>query len=151
MIGDKSFGSPLIGQQFMSPAYFHSRPSAAGDGYDAANSSGSNLGPTSADLLKAVTGRVDEIRKGENQSLIPIDLVTSSASGLDPDISPAAAFFQAPRIASMRGLNTLKVEELVQKQVQLRTFGIFGENRVNVLLLNRALDKLTSETSPVQK
>jgi K+-transporting ATPase ATPase C chain len=136
-------GSALIGQAFVSPKYFHPRPSAAGSGYDAANSGGSNLGPTSRKLMDSVKARVDASRK-ENAlpagTLIPGDAVTASASGLDPEISPANALLQAPRVARARGLPAAQVEDLVRKHIRGRAFGVLGEPGVNVLLLNLALD-----------
>lgn len=134
----KIIGSSLIGQNFTGEKYFHPRPSAAN--YDAANSSGSNLGPTSADLLKSVAGRVAEWKKTAGAMAVPADLVTTSASGLDPHISPAAAQLQAPRVATARGIALPEVEELVMQYTAPPTFGVLGENRVDVLGLNRALD-----------
>lgn len=130
-------GSALIGQAFSGTTYFHSRPSAAGAGYDASSSSGSNLGPTN----KALTDRIQQSVAAEKQTQVPIDLVTTSASGLDPDITPAAAFFQIPRIAAARHLSEARLRSLVEAHTIPRQFGILGEPRVNVLLLNRALDK----------
>jgi K+-transporting ATPase ATPase C chain len=132
-------GSKLIGQPFTGAAYFHSRPSAAGTGYDAANSSGSNLGPTS----KALADRVQQSVTSEattDGSGVPIDLVTTSASGLDPDITPAAAFYQVARIAPLRNLSAEELRALVQSHIEPRQFGLLGEPRVNVLALNLALD-----------
>ncbi len=130
-------GSKLIGQAFTGPAYFHSRPSAAGTGYDAANSSGSNLGPTS----KALVDRVHQSVASETTSgPVPVDLITASASGLDPDITPAAAMYQVSRIAPLRRVSEADLQALVQANIQQRQFGILGEPRVNVLALNLALD-----------
>jgi K+-transporting ATPase ATPase C chain len=135
-------GSHWIGQSFTGPGYFHSRPSAAGAGYDAANSSGSNLGPTNAALVTRVQQSVAAEQTTAN---VPIDLVTASASGLDPDISPAAAFFQVQRIAAQRGVDANQLQALVQAHLQPRQFGLLGEPRVNVLELNLALDQVAAK------
>ncbi|MDP9126918.1 MAG: potassium-transporting ATPase subunit KdpC [Pseudomonadota bacterium] len=139
----RPIGSQLIGQNFVSPGYFHGRPSAAGSGYDAGNSAGSNLAPTSADLMKTVADRVEELRKDGSLYPIPVDLVTTSASGLDPDISPAAARFQAPRVAGARKLTIGAVEDLILQHTEAPALGFIGDARVNVLELNRALDAMS--------
>jgi K+-transporting ATPase ATPase C chain len=137
-------GSRLIGQAFSSAGYFHSRPSAAGAGYDAANSGGTNLGPTSQKLIASVRAAVEAARADNPGTPVPIDLVTSSASGLDPDLSPAAALFQVPRVATARHLEQGVVHQLVLDHIEGRTFGLLGEPRVNVLLLNLDLDRQSS-------
>jgi len=138
-------GSSLIGQSFADPGRFWSRPSATSVPYDPSNSTGSNLGPTNPALLKAISDRVAALHAADpgNRLPIPADLVTSSASGLDPDISPAAAEYQVARVARVRGLDTLRVRALVAQCIEPRTFGVLGEPRVNVLALDRALDQLT--------
>jgi K+-transporting ATPase ATPase C chain len=136
----KILGSRIIGQAFTERGYLHSRPSAAGTGYDATSSSGSNLGPTNKTLIDRVKGDVQKAQ-AENPSMpVPVDLVTASGSGLDPEISPAAAEFQVPRVARERNISEAEVRTLVQKFTKNRQFGIFGEPRVNVLELNLALD-----------
>jgi K+-transporting ATPase ATPase C chain len=149
---DKIIGSALIGQNFTDPKYFHGRPSATSEPdpndstktvatpYAADNSAGSNLGPTSKALIDRVSGDVDALKKENATTPIPVDLVTTSASGLDPDITPAAAAFQVPRVAAARNLAAEKVQALVDQQTAGRFLGIFGEPRVNVLKLNLALD-----------
>ncbi len=133
-------GSSLIGQAFTGPGYFHSRPSAAGTGYDAGASGGSNLAPTSKTLIDRTAASV-ATEAIPNQP-VPIDLVTASASGLDPDITPAAALYQVARVAQQRQLPVSAVEDLVRKHTTQRQFGLLGEARVNVLELNLALDSL---------
>ena len=139
-------GSHLIGQTFAGPGYFWSRPSAAGNGYDAGNSSGSNLGPTNSALATRVTASVQTLDP-KGVAPVPIDLVTASASGLDPDISPAAAFYQIPRVAAERHLDQSTVQTLVAAHVTSRQFGLLGEPRVNVLDLNLDLDKISQPAS----
>ncbi len=137
-------GSALIGQSFTSDRYFHGRPSAAGKGYDAASSGGSNLGPTSRALIERIKADVARLRAEGVRGPIPADLVTSSASGLDPDISPASALLQVPMVARARGLSPILVESLVKGHIVGPSLGILGEPRVNVLALNLALDAISA-------
>jgi len=142
----KVIGSRLIGQPFKGARYFHSRPSAAGSGYDATASGGTNLGPTSKQLFEEqVRGRAKELHAENPNVKIPIDLITSSGSGLDPHISPAAAEFQVPRVAGERGMSEEEVRRLVHKHTEERQFGVLGEPRVNVLELNLALDQASGK------
>ena len=152
----KVIGSAIIGQNFTRPEYFHGRPSATTDTdpndstktvpapYNAANSAASNAGPTSKALVERVKGDVGALKAENPNAPVPIDLVTTSGSGLDPDISPAAGLFQVPRVAKARKLPEDRVRQLVQDHIEGRTFGILGEPRVNVLQLNLALDKVSA-------
>lgn len=137
----KIVGSRIIGQTFNSPGYFHSRPSAAGNGYDATASNGSQWGPTNQKLVDRVKGDVAAAQAENPGTPIPIDLVTASASGLDPEISPASAAFQLPRVAKARGISEGQLQQLVAKHTEGRQWGFLGEPRVNVLELNLDLDR----------
>jgi potassium-transporting ATPase KdpC subunit len=141
----KPVASSLIGQPFTDPKYFWSRPSATTPmPYNAGSSSGSNLGPSNPDLAKAVQERIDALKHADpdNKAPVPVDLVTSSASGLDPHISPAAAEYQVVRVAKTRGIDVEKVRRLVSRHTEIRTIGLLGESRVNVVELNLALDRM---------
>lgn len=139
-------GSRIIGQPFSGPGYFHGRPSAAGaNGYDASSSGGSNYGPTNAKYIHRVASDVVTIRKNNPGVPVPIDLVTASGSGLDPDITPAAAEFQIPRVARERRIPQAELQELVAKHTEPRQFGFLGEPRVNVLELNLALERTLNQ------
>jgi K+-transporting ATPase ATPase C chain len=137
-------GSNIIGQTFASDRYFHSRPSAAGNGYDATSSGGSNFGLSNQKLVTRIQGDVAHYSADSGGKSVPIDLVTASGSGLDPDISPAAALYQVHRVAGARHLSEDAVTRLVSDHIQERQFGLLGERRVNVLQLNQALDKLAA-------
>jgi K+-transporting ATPase ATPase C chain len=136
----KTVGSRIIGQTFAGPGYFHSRPSAAGNGYDAANSGGTNFAPTNQKLIDRVNGDLSRVQAENPGVPVPVDLITTSASGLDPDISPAAAAFQVRRVASERKVAEADIVRLVAEHAEGRQWGLLGEPRVNVLELNLALD-----------
>ena len=145
--GGRVIGSKLIGQGFADARYFHGRPSAAGDGYDAAASSGSNLGPTSADLKKTIEERIAAARSEGVVGPVPADMVTASASGLDPDISPANALAQVRRVAQARGISEAAVRHVIARSINAPTFGVLGDSNINVLLLNRQLDALAAQAT----
>jgi K+-transporting ATPase ATPase C chain len=136
-------GSEIIAQSFTSDKYFHPRPSAAGNGYDATSSGGSNLAQSNAKLAQRMQADIDKLAAENPGRPVPIDAVTYSASGLDPDITPDNAYFQAPRVAKARGLTEAEVNKLIEEHIQGRTLGLLGEPRVNVLDLNLALDQIS--------
>jgi K+-transporting ATPase ATPase C chain len=136
-------GSELLAQSFTSDKYFHPRPSAAGNGYDATSSGGSNLAQSNKVLVDRIQGSIDKLSQENPGKPVPIDLVTTSGSGLDPDITPDAAFFQIPRVAKARGIPEARINQLIQEHITNRQLGFLGEPRVNVLDLNLDLDKLT--------
>jgi K+-transporting ATPase ATPase C chain len=144
-------GSELIGQVFVAPAYLQGRPSAAGNGYDATASSGSNLGPTSQKLRDRAAADVTRLHKDNPEAALPVpgELVTTSASGLDPELGPAAALWQVPRIARARQLDPDRVRAVIESRVQGRDLGVFGEPRVNVLAVNLALDQQFGRPAPI--
>jgi potassium-transporting ATPase KdpC subunit len=141
----EAVGSRIIAEPFTSAKYFHPRPSAAGNGYDAANSGGTNLAPTNQKLMDRIQADAATLRQEHPTQLVPVDLITTSASGLDPDISPAAAEFQIARIAHERDIPEATIRELVQKHTNQRDLGLLGEPRVNVLELNLSLDDLAAK------
>jgi K+-transporting ATPase ATPase C chain len=136
-------GSELLAQSFTSDKYFHPRPSAAGNGYDATSSGGSNLAQSNKVLVDRIQGSIDKLSQENPGKPVPIDLVTTSGSGLDPDITPDAAFFQIPRVAKARGIPEARINQLIQEHITNRQLGFLGEPRVNVLDLNLDLDKLS--------
>lgn len=147
--GGTIVGSALIGQPFADPAHFQGRPSATSPKpYDASASSGSNLGPTNPDYLATVKDRADALRQENGEGPVPVELVSASGSGLDPHVSPAAAFYQVPRVAKATGLDAKLVQQLVEQHVEGRQLGVLGEPRVNVLTLNLALDALAGQKKP---
>ena len=143
-VNGKPVGSAIIGQLWTKPQYFHGRPSAAGKGYDPTSTGATNLGPTSKKLIDSTRTTIAALKKENPDATIPVpmDLVTSSASGIDPDISPEGAYYQAPRVAKARNLPVQRVNALIARTITPRTFGILGEPRVNVMQLNIALDDL---------
>jgi K+-transporting ATPase ATPase C chain len=138
----KIIGSELLAQSFTADKYFHPRPSAAGNGYDATSSGGSNLAQSNAKLVQRIQGDIDKLARENPGKPVPIDLVTASGSGLDPDITPDAAYFQAPRVAKARNLGEDRIRQLIEQHTTPRQLGLLGEPRVNVLDLNLALDAL---------
>lgn len=144
-VNGKVVGSSIIGQSWTKPQYFQGRPSAAGKGYDPTQTGGTNLGPTSKKLIDATRATIATLEKQNPDApgAPPMDLVTSSGSGIDPDISPEAAYWEAPRVAKARGMTVAAVNELIAEHVEGRTFGFLGEPHVNVLALNLALDHLS--------
>jgi potassium-transporting ATPase KdpC subunit len=143
-VNGKPVGSAIIGQLWTKPQYFHGRPSAAGKGYDPTSTGATNLGPTSKKLIDSTRATIAALRKDNPDATIPVpmDLVTSSGSGIDPDISPEAAYYQAPRVAKARNMAVAQVNALIARTIQPRQFGILGEPRVNVMQLNMELDGL---------
>jgi K+-transporting ATPase ATPase C chain len=135
-------GSELLAQSFTSDRYFHPRPSAAGNGYDATSSGGSNLAQSNKTLVDRIQGSIDKLSQENPGKAVPIDMVTTSGSGLDPDITPDAAFFQAPRVAKVRGIPEDRIRQLIEQHITSRQLGVLGEPRVKVLDLNLAMDEL---------
>ena len=148
-INEKAIGSELIGQNFSDPKYFWSRPSATTPAYNSAASSGSNLGPLNPDLTDVVKKRIEllQIADPDNKTLVPIDLVTTSGSGLDPHVSPASAYYQLKRISKIRGIDENQIQALINQSIEKRQWGILGEPRINVLQLNLKLDELKNKVT----